>query len=91
MLEGCQAKADNFFVKEFQPNLNPNNGNRLLRGTREASGPFLKTTKCPNHFNCITRLSVSTSDKILQYMAGESQYTGKKGELYVECEEKNII
>ena len=85
MLEGCQA------ISLSQPDLNHSNRNRLLRGTRGASGPFLKTKKCPNHFNRITRLSVSTSNKILQYVAGKPQYTWENGKLYVECKEKKLF
>ena len=82
MLEGCQA------ISLSQPDLNHSNRNRLLRGTRGLLALFSRQKKCPNHFNCITRLSVSTCNKILQYMAGKPQYTWENGKLYVECKEK---
>ena len=75
MLEGCQA------ISLSQPDLNHSNRNRLLRGTRGLLALFSRQKKCPNHFNCITRLSVSTCNKILQYMAGKPQYTWENGKL----------
>ena len=85
MFEGSQAPSA---ISLSQPDLNPSNRYRLLRGTRGAPRHFFKTKKVQNYLDCITRLSASTSDKILQYMAGKPQYTAERGELYVECEEK---